>query len=296
MSVWATMVTFYPERTVVDNVAALLEQVERILIVDNGTTGDCADYVEQAAALSDRIELIRLGENIGVAGALNRAVEWAMDTDCVWLLEMDQDSRVTPHMVDTMLATYDAYPEPGQVAMLCPVPREVATGTLIEHEHRGQARRDARWREVLWAITSGSLTKMSVLAEIGLYDEELFIDCVDADYCLRCDQAGFRILEVAGAVLEHRRGQQTRHRIAGKTVYTSNHSALRRYYIARNRVLMVRRYIFKYPVVMFRFVLGLAFYHFITVVLWEQDKLAKLRYLGRGLVHGIVGVGGRLGS
>lgn len=294
VGVLAVVVTFFPKRSVVANVAALLDEVAQILIVDNATTGKCAEYVEEAAGLSDRIELIRMEQNVGMASALNCAVERIMKTDCDWLLEMDQDSRVTPGMVETMLSTYSLYPEPQCVAILCPVAREVSRGTLMERKHRGSARRDARWREVLWSITSGSLTKVSVLRKIGAYDDTLFIDCVDADYCLRCDKAGYRILEISDATLEHRLGEQTGHQVFGKKVWVSNHAPIRRYYIARNRVVMVRRYFFRYPILMTRFVLGILLRHVIMVALFEREKLIKLRYVGRGILHGLLGVGGRL--
>ena len=95
--------------------------------------------------------------------------------------------------------------------------------------------------------------------------------------------------------MQHAIGATTMHRLPWKMTGTSNHAPLRRYYMTRNRVVLLREYLFKEPA----WVLRTAFAHLkstILLCLFEQNKLPKLRYTAIGLLDGIFcNFGRRLG-
>ena len=65
------------------------------------------------------------------------------------------------------------------------------------------------------AIASGSLVKAEVFGVTGFFDEAMFIDYVDTDFCLRLQKNGFKILSVASVLLEHELGQRQTRNLLG---------------------------------------------------------------------------------
>ena len=117
----------------------------------------------------------------------------------------------------------------------------------------------------------------------GFFDEKLFIDYVDHDFYLRLALAGYQLLECKGAKLIHQRGHYTQRKILGKLIETSNHSALRKYYITRNRMYMWKKYGLGYPDFVrhdkktFRKQL-------LKMLLVEDKKWAKIKMTIKGMV------------
>ena len=103
------------------------------------------------------------------------------------------------------------------------------------------------WQEVKTTITSGSLVSLPAFGTIGPFREELFIDGIDFDYCLRARSLGFEIIITCKPLMQHGIGAATRHRLPWKTTGTSNHLAIRRYYMSRNQLVLVREYFWKEP-------------------------------------------------
>jgi len=98
------------------------------------------------------------------------------------------------------------------------------------------------------ARTSGSLMPMWAFEECGWFREELFIDQVDFEYCLRLRARGYQIAECEGATLLHTLGAPKIYSLFGRRLFgTTNHSAARRYYLARNRIWLLKKYWGLYP-------------------------------------------------
>jgi rhamnosyltransferase len=97
-------------------------------------------------------------------------------------------------------------------------------------------------REIETLMTSGSLLKISAFAVSGLFDQSLFMDCVDHEFCLRLRKHGFKVVQAKNVWLAHQPGSPSSHQILWKKVQTTNHSPQRRYHNAHNRVMVYRRY------------------------------------------------------
>jgi rhamnosyltransferase len=84
-------------------------------------------------------------------------------------------------------------------------------------------------------------------------------------------------------------------KFAGRMLATTNHSPLRRYYIARNRVFLYRKYGRSVPGWMLQdlrsFVVEIA-----KILLLEQERWAKFRNIAQGTWHGLVGKMGQRGG
>jgi rhamnosyltransferase len=291
VSICAVIVTFYPAAEIIENVAVLLDQVDEVVIVDNGSGEEAKRQLERLAG-SPRVSVIYNRENLGIAAALNIGVRHAKAAGHQWVATFDQDSKVTPGMIRVMLLAYDTYPEKENVASLSPCYQNQSTGQVSASRTKFESGDAIRYAEVLVVMTSGNLIKLTVFDAVGYFNESLFIDYVDSEYCLRCASQGFKILEVKDAILLHSIGEPVQHRFLGKLRSTSNHSVVRRYYIARNGIYIYKKFAFTHPVWVAHDAYQLL-KTTILLVLFEADRMQKLAAIIKGAIHGVSGKMGK---
>jgi len=289
--VCGVIVTYNPDCSITQNVRALLPQVGMVLVVDNGSSERSLPYLAELQTY-DNVTLICNGANLGIAAAFNIGIRKAGEAGCRWLATFDQDSLAPAGFIASLLATVEQCPFKDQVALIAPRLQDPVTGLSGSHGSKVEA---VPFEEVPVTISSGCLLRYEVFEQAGLFDETLFIDYVDHEYCLRLRMAGYRLLESTSAVLEHRIGATTRHAILGMPVKVTNHSPLRRYYMTRNRLLLYWRYGGRFPawaakdcICMMKELIG--------VVLFEEQKIAKLGMMLLGLAHSLAGRRGPLSS
>jgi rhamnosyltransferase len=178
------------------------------------------------------------GRNLGIARALNIGMERIGALGCPWALLFDQDTLIDDGMVATMLAVHAAFLEPARLAVVGAGFIDVNAGT----SHVPVDVAVDSWDEVESVITSGSLIPLAVHALVGPFREEFFIDYVDTEYCFRARAMGYRVIRTRKPIMSHSIGAITRHNVMGIQKWTFNHSAERRYYIARNNTVLLREY------------------------------------------------------
>jgi rhamnosyltransferase len=214
-----------------------------------------------------------------------------------WVLLFDQDSEPAPDMSERLIETLQRHPAPGRVAIVGPIFRDPTTG----RRHR-VLRQQPRWPwffqkvsvaaddlpAVSMVITSGSLLRVADFDEVGPFDEGFFIDYVDTDFCLRCRRHGRLIAVSAAARLDHSMGRRETRRWFGFKVQPTNHSALRHYYIARNRLPMIRRHAWREPHWFF-FECAAAMLWVFRVLAAEDHKPKKIQAMLLGTWDGLKG-------
>jgi rhamnosyltransferase len=242
MSCCAVIVTFHPDSTINENIQALHKQTDEIIIIDNGSGKECKNILQK---LSQQIgvTIIYNNENLGIAAALNIGIQKAKAHNHEWVITFDQDSTVTPRMIEAMLKVYETYPEKEKVASLSPRYMNRNTGVIWMSQLSRKFDNSLPYSLVDVVITSGNLVKLSVFDQVGYFNESLFIDYVDKQFCLRCITQNYRILEVNNATLLHSVGLPTKVNLfLNNSITTANHSHTRRYYIARNSIFTYKQY------------------------------------------------------
>jgi len=286
----AVIVTFHPDDLLRAAVAALDGQVDRIVIVDNGSAPDA---VAGLRALAGPVTVIENGTNLGLGAAQNIGIAHAMEGGAGWVLLLDQDSVHDPGMVAAMPAAWQAHPRRAEIALVAPRLHDAA-GTIRAaavtsrgpwHVGRRPLAPGDRRDDVLFAIASGSLLRSAALRGVGLMRADYFIDYVDVELCLRLRRQGWRILAVGDAGLLHRYGTPVTARIAGRSVTVAAHDAQRRYLIYRNRVRTWRIHGGRFPA-WIAFELAAIARDLVRLTL-EPDRGAKLKALLRGLRDGV---------
>jgi rhamnosyltransferase len=256
MRISSITVAFNPDPArLLKQLVALLSQVDDLIVVDNGSLPTVASIISNAAASipvehAARIRTIVSRENIGIASAFNFGLEHARQhgSECVLLL--DHDSVPAIDMVSKLSAGYLQVCAGANANMVAAVgPRIVDSRDALEYpfirlgwfrnEHLRCAPDPAEPVDCDLLISSGSLISIAAFDKIGKFDDALFIDNVDVEWCCRARARGFLLYGVCGARLNHRLGD--RRRVVLNQFQLIVHSPLRMYYQTRNRLLLYRR-------------------------------------------------------
>jgi rhamnosyltransferase len=284
----AVIISYDPDNGLRDRIAAVRAQVQEVLIVDNNSRHDCFNLLRRIASVPGT-HLIRNEENVGVGSALNQGARWAVARGYSWVLALDQDTVVAQDMVESLCAVYRAYPERAKLAVIGSNSTNSVNGKPLHHFDGADG---SLAKEVGAVITSGSLVSLEKFHEIGGFRGEFFIDCVDLEYCVQARERGFRVVVSCRPLMEHSIGHLSEHHLPWKKTGTSNHSAVRRYYMARNHLVLVREHVLRTPI----WVLA-TFFSFvkctILMVFFEKDRLRKVKYTAMGIVDGLFGHFGR---
>ena len=143
------------------------------------------------------------------------------------------------------------------------------------------------------AITSGSLMPMVIFDQCGWFEEELIIDSVDHEYCFRVRAQGYTLAQCRDAVLLVAVGSLRCHEVLGLKIMAKHYSAKRRYYITRNRLVIVRRFWKEHPAWCYR-QLRDVFQDTIKVICFEEQRSTKLRNTARGIHDALFGRMGKV--
>lgn len=274
MKLLAIIIAFYPdENEFYRNIVATLPFVDQLVIYQN--TAISRRVLE--AGNADKIVCLGNGENVGIATALNAGVEWAIKYGFTHLLTLDQDS----YFKGDLLNRYKSFVDQNNMDNF---------GVFgINPSNWGKLLFDSNqhYIEVSDTITSGSIIPVSVFKDHGPFEDDLFIDAVDYEFCYRLKSKGIKTIVFPEIILEHKVGERKKTWLGFKT---DNYSAFRTYYIIRNQIIIWRRYpeIFpgKYKIVLAG---NHIFLRIVKILLAEDDKMRKIRSIITGLVHGIKG-------
>jgi rhamnosyltransferase len=275
------VVTYHPTAAHLNNLRSLRPQVDHLIVVDNGSSDEILTRIR---ALRDELNLVLVenAENMGIAFALNQGVQHAFNLGCKWINLFDQDSQVTEQYIDTMIEDFEHLSKSLPLGLLVPRYRTPVGGSERFFSSEGKI-------GPFVTITSGSLFKDDVLRACGPFAEELFIYGVDDEYSLRLRLRKFEIAQSKRAVLLHAAGDPQPVRAFGIELFTkTNHSALSRYYLNRNRIWLARRYARSYPA----FFVGLAVSSLkdvLKIILAEPHKAIKLKRMAEGFRDGFLG-------
>lgn len=260
-----------------ENINAIINQVDYVILVDNGSKNksDIEAVIEHSFHNSDKLIINLSQKNNGIAWALNQIFKIAEEQSVKWVLTLDQDS-VCPSDIIEKYINYSSSISKNKIGILCPTIVDKNAGILEGDVHKTE--------EIKRCITSGSFTSLAAWKQLGGFDEKMFIDGVDFDFCDRLRMNGYKIIRIGSICLTHELGKITTHRFLFKTVKVQNHSALRKYYIVRNRFYVSRKEKNTFAIITsFFFVVKFS----ATIVLFEKNRRKKLKAVFKGMCDGL---------
>ena len=179
--------------------------------------------------------LIRNEANLGISASLNIAIEYFLQNNYTWLLTLDQDSCCDKNMVLELFKNEVSQ----NVGLLAP--------KIIDINNPNSRKHNIKEEHALSYITSGSVINVQIAKSIGGFDEKLFIDYVDHEFCFRLTVKGYKMIYSHEALLYHEIGKTSVHSFLGRKVYTTNHPPFRLYFLFRNRTYVNKKYFFYFP-------------------------------------------------
>lgn len=271
MNIAGVVILYNPQREVIINIQTYLNKVDVLYIIDNSHTMSAS--IPQIFSSHNKVVFLHDGKNEGIAKRLNEAANLAKRNKYEWLLTMDQDSYFSEKMIDQFLLCINNYKKLNEVAMFG-----------IEHDKRLLSEKfGCSYKRAAHLITSGSLLNLSLFPTIGEFDERLFIDHVDHEYCFRAILKGFEVIQIDNISLNHSLGLVSQYRSLKNFQLTTRalHPPIRLYYMVRNYFYLNSKYssLFKDEMLIFK-------KHLINRIknnlLYNRQRLKVVRFIIKG--------------
>lgn len=235
----AIIILYHPDlNELLKAISNLKEQVQRIILVDNSNIEIDGDFINKCSSITNKVSY-RFNNNVGgIAKAQNVGIKMALEFDSDYVMILDQDSQPTDNMVsqlleDSLLLSSFSI----KLAAIGPEHINKQTGEaykprVIKRKHFEEVPHILKVSEIM---SSGSLIHKDVFKEIGLMDEQLFIDAVDHEWCWRAKDKGYICAISKKAKLHHMLGEGDR-KFLGVNVAIA--SSFRVFYQYRNFIYL----------------------------------------------------------
>lgn len=226
----AGIVTYNPNLKQLKQVIEAIEtQVSEIVIVDNASN-NLANIKKNFQDLT----IISLSTNLGIAAALNKINQFAINHEADWVITLDQDSVVNANIV----CTYFEY--------LRKIPNYQQKVGAINSQYEVKdvyVKKNDQVIEDLDVITSGLLTNVLAIKNGINYDETMFIDLVDFDFNHLLNSYGYMVLRAPFVGYQHELGNNVKRvRFFNKQVSVIDYSQFRIFYQWRNLFYFYRKW------------------------------------------------------
>lgn len=254
------VILYHPDTDVWHNIQSYISSVEKLYIIDNTEQPDVS--VVNPIKNQPKIQYIAFHKNRGIAYALNYALMTAKSDGYTFLLTMDQDSSFTQSNISAYIKKIkESENSPNAI-----VSYAVNYGPLDESKLANQI--------ITYYITSGSVLNVDEAIALGMFDENLFIDQVDSEFAYRARTKNKRIVTFFDIYMHHRLGNTKWYNIGSYKFAILNHGPIRKYYIFRNLIYVMR----KYPFLKYAYRKYIV-KEFIKVLFFEKDKWKKIKYI-----------------
>ncbi|WP_161595271.1 glycosyltransferase [Leuconostoc litchii] len=272
----AVIITFNPNIGILKkNLHSIIQQVESVLVVDNGSN----NFSEFADILNNyKIDIIHFEENLGIACALNAGMDYFRKKKFHWVLTLDQDS-ILPKQYVEKLSRLDEFHN-NDTGILGASYQDISRRENISNVGVGVVDNPL-------LITSGGLTNVEAWQTVGGFDEQLFIDVVDHDFNQRLIENRYKVLQAKHIIFNHNLGSPVNRPLLQtvllikKDFSPADHSKFRQYYIYRNSIIFIKRYSTK-PI--WHIIILLTT---LRILLLFQNPMGKIRVALHGIRDGI---------
>ncbi|HXV21049.1 MAG TPA: glycosyltransferase family 2 protein [Desulfuromonadales bacterium] len=197
-----------------DSLAAQTFRDFEVVLVDNGSRDGSVEFVRIRYPW---VQLVPLPENTGFATGNNRGLERARGD---YIVTLNNDTRVEPDWLESLVGVADAYPRAGMVASrVCAfsdpdIIDSIGMNICRDGMARGQFR-NRRWsslrlqevEEILIPSACAALYKRAMIAETGFFDDDFFAYAEDVDLGMRGRLAGWEAVAATKAVVHHKYSQ-----------------------------------------------------------------------------------------
>lgn len=293
-------VTYRPDLALLkEQIVSMLDQC-RILVVDNSDDGAVIKAVGTLCRELG-VDVLQMERNLGIGAAQNRGVAYLKEQmpDIKFVLFLDQDSVPDAGFVNTLKSEFMTAGIHSRVAVIGPALFDPRAGAY----HSFHKLEGLRYRKInpqdsgsqplrcTTVNSSGSLVSLQVFEEIGAFDESLFIDHVETEWCFRATSKGFALFVTNKTQLKHLMGDDVLAvSVFGWKKFMPYRSPLRHQYLFRNSVILLGRdYV---PVAWKLYCVLKLLMSLMVFALFSKEKSKQLKSMTAGVRAGLNGQGG----
>jgi rhamnosyltransferase len=271
-AVCAVIVTFRPNvDELKDTLWRATQEAGRVIVIDNTPEPEGQQRVRDAITailnsdpnglLKERIFWNQVGRNVGLSRAYNLAIQKAGELNASFILLLDQDSKLVPGAVRTLLDRYEEacnLRRAGSISCsniesvrvnvgLEPIIAQLREKNLGRMYKTGRLARVENLREIQTFTNSGTLIPLERVRAVGQFDESLFVDAIDYDFSFRLRAQGFHLFVADDAFILHSQGTGLHREVLGLPIELRSYSAQRSYHIVHDTWTFARRWFRQYP-------------------------------------------------
>jgi GT2 family glycosyltransferase len=267
---------------------SVLQQFDEVIVFDN-----CGD-MKEVISIYDNVFYYTENENRGIAYGLNQIMKAAEKMGYDWVVTLDQDSVIPLNTC----SYFEKFIDINNVAIICP---QVIDKRRL---YINPIDSNVDFLDVDFCITSASCTNIKIWSEVGGFDNWLFIDFVDNDFCKRIKLAGYRIVQLPALVIDQEFGKITlkspgwirfylwlsritHNKNIAKLSYRKEVSPQRVYYVHRNLLYLNKKFK-KYGGIGYenfycKSFIGFLMYFTIPSIIRGKDKF----YIAKAAINGL---------
>lgn len=210
-----------------------------IILVDNGSDFDYKGYFEKDFPA---IRYIRSPKNLGFAGGNNLGI---LASGGEYLFFVNNDTEFTPGLLETLTDTLDENPDIGilspkinyyddkkiiQYAGFTPMNYYTCRNECVGQFEVDNGQYDNLVQATGYIHGAAMMLRREALTKAGPMPENFFLYYEEMDWCERIRKAGFQIWVNTNAIIYHK-----------ESLSVGKNSALKEYFMNRNRILFIRR-------------------------------------------------------
>jgi rhamnosyltransferase len=248
MRILAGMILYNPDINRLEKaIESIIYQVDGFILFNNQSKN--TSQIEKIIQKYSEILLINSSENVGVATGLNTIIDRGVKESFDWFLALDQDS-ISPCDI---VRQFMQYVQIRNVAIICP--QVVDKRQMYKYYFEETKRKGIT--EVSQCITAGSMINIQICKNIGKFEDRLFIDFVDFEFCKRIVLNNYKIIRVNSVILDQelgdivhskhydlfiKLGKKFNSRLLMRMAIRRSFPPFRRFYVARNHTYYLRKY------------------------------------------------------
>lgn len=224
MKLCAVVIWYNPDQLAVENILRYCKLCTQVYIVDNsdGDNSSLAKNIPNGKYFANL-------QNKGIAAALNDGCSFALADGFQWCMTMDQDSSWDEAVLTQFFSEIKKQQGGKQVSFAPTHTNEIKSLVgEVKYAVQGTCNTEVNFPDKV--MTSGNVIDLAVWKAVGKFNEDLFIDEVDHEFCYRLWEHGYKICEFPQIFMKHTLGHVKRTFLPRPC----KHSGVRLYYIFRN--------------------------------------------------------------
>ncbi len=199
-----------------------------IIVIDNASAES-----SEALMKFDKVYYKKLSDNFGFGVANNIGAEIALNNDAELIMCLNNDTIIDENLLLNMSKLTDDRTITTCAMYYYEDKKELwyGGGTVSRIKGNFRHRRYKENKQISFVTGCCFMFTASCYKEIGLFDDNYFMYCEDADFSLKATQKGYKLLYIFSAKLWHKVGRSM-----------GSYSDLREYYLTRNRLYLLKKY------------------------------------------------------